>query len=71
MTFLILPEHRQLLEVLSMGTITLGECHGAALWRLLGEGYAAIEPVKDGERWPCAIVSLTPKGFRAAMAPNY
>lgn len=67
----LLPEHVQILQWLSREeTSALGECFGAALWRLLGEGYATIEPATMDREWSYARVRLTPKGFTEAINPK-
>lgn len=71
MTRPLLPEHRQLLLHLSDTAYReLSECYGAPLWRLLGEGYAVIEPAHEGREWLRARVKLTPKGFKEALNPG-
>jgi len=54
---------RLLLEWLSKEeSSALGECYSASLWRLVGEGYAAI--TSDADRsWGFARVGLTEKGW--------
>lgn len=57
---------RYLLEWLSKAeSSALGECYSASLWRLVGEGFAEIDPV-EGKSWGYARVSLTPEGWAKA-----